>query len=114
MAREEAAEQETLHPTPPIDDDATPVLGVPVVPAAPVSAQVPVADDDDDPDADRSALVLMMAGRGPLSSAQVADVLGIDQQQARGMLNSLAEDGRLERVGRTTGTRYVVPGAADV
>jgi very-short-patch-repair endonuclease len=91
------------------DEDLTPVLGIPVVPPA-----NDVAEGDDDPDADRSALILMMAGRGALSSAQVAGVLAIGRQEARAMLNLLVDEGRLERVGRTKGTHYVIPGSENV
>ncbi len=89
------------------DDPPTPVLGVPVVPP-PV-----VEQPDEDPDADRSGLVLMLAGRGALSTNQVADLLAVSLPEARSMLAALVEEGRLEKVGRTKGTRYVLPGTED-
>lgn len=99
---------------PPVaDDTATPVLGIPVVSAAAGRMPVEMSQDDEDPDADRSALILMMAGRGALSSGEVANVLAVGQPEARSMLNALVDAGRLERVGRTKGTRYVVPGATE-
>ncbi|GAA1275832.1 hypothetical protein GCM10009609_43560 [Pseudonocardia aurantiaca] len=60
--------------------------------------------------ADDSDLLLMMAGRGPLSTAQVAEVLGMTQVEARGVLSGLVQRGQLVRTGQTRGTRYVLPG----
>ena len=71
------------------------------------------SESDEDPDADRSGLVVMLAGRGALSTSQVADLLAVSLPEARLILTALVEDGRLEKVGRTKGTRYVLPGTAD-
>jgi len=55
-------------------------------------------------------LVAAAHQHGVLTSSFVAKALGIGQREARRYLLWLVEEGRLEKVGRARGTKYVIPG----
>ncbi|MFP5072037.1 hypothetical protein ACLFMI_20520 [Pseudonocardia nantongensis] len=56
-------------------------------------------------------LILDMARRGPLSSNQVADLFRVEVPEARALLGRLVAQGRLDKIGQTKGTRYVLSGS---
>jgi hypothetical protein len=66
------------------------------------------------PNDEARELLLQMAGRAPLSSAKVAEILVIGREEARAILNAMALDGSLVRTGQSRGHRYVLPGWSEV
>ena len=46
---------------------------------------------------------------GSITNRQCRELLGIGYDQAISLFNTMIEDGQLVRVGKTAGTRYVLP-----
>ncbi|WP_394281762.1 RNA-binding domain-containing protein [Corynebacterium sp.] len=53
--------------------------------------------------------VRVIATRGPLASGDIAEELGLSQQQAYRLLRKLVDAGRLQKKGKTRTTRYALP-----
>ncbi|MGM0574983.1 MAG: FaeA/PapI family transcriptional regulator [Myxococcota bacterium] len=75
---------------------------------------VPEAPDPTSADSLDDLLVAAAWQHGSLTSGFVADALGVSSVEARRYLHWLCEEGRLRKVGRARGTRYIPVGANDV
>ncbi|MGY1722740.1 AAA domain-containing protein [Blastococcus sp. SYSU DS0533] len=62
-------------------------------------------------DEETRLLVLELATDGALTNEVVRQFLGVSPEEARRVLNALAEHGFLEKRGATKGTHYVLPGS---
>jgi ATP-dependent DNA helicase RecG len=61
--------------------------------------------------AELADLVIELARDGPVTNARVRERTGLDRVETLRVLGGLVREGRIERVGRRRGTRYVLPGA---
>ena len=69
----------------------------------------PAAPIESGTDREERDLLLLAASRGSLSTNWVTEMLGITTLEARRLLSSMVDDGELQRIGQTKGTRYVLP-----
>ncbi|WP_257183212.1 AlbA family DNA-binding domain-containing protein [Corynebacterium cystitidis] len=62
------------------------------------------------PDASPEGKVMhLIATRGPVTSSDIAEELGMSQQQSYRLLRKLVDAGRLHKIGKTRTTRYALP-----
>lgn len=78
-------------------------------PEEPSTSTVPVIATTPPP-VDLATTLLEMAAQGPLSTVDTAEILALTKADARDALADLVDTGRLERIGQTRGTRYILPG----
>lgn len=70
----------------------------------------PAERRDTEPDPAQRAAVLEFAADGPITTAQVAELLGVDTPKARALVRRLVAAGDLVQTGERRGARYHLPG----
>jgi len=61
------------------------------------------------PETFRHKVINYVEENGSITNRECRELLGVDYDQAIKIFNTMLEDGQLIRVGKTSGTRYVLP-----